>query len=568
MSTFDIATALVFSLLVFALGLSFSRSGGNAKSFFAAGGAVPWWINGLSLFMSFFSVGTFVVWGSIAYNSGMVAVTIQSTMCLAGFVIGFYIAPKWNETRALTAAEFISDRLGPGTQKFYTIIFLVIALFGSGAVLYPVGKIVEVTTGIPLSTSIIALGVLIVIYTAVGGLWAVLVTDVLQFVVLSAAVLIVVPLAFDQVGGVSGFVSKVPEGFFDLQNAEYTGWFLAAFGIYHMALIGGNWAYVQRYTSVANPQDAKKVGWLFGALYLIAPLVWMLPPMIYRVMEPGLSASESEGAYLMVSQAVVPDGLMGLILGAMVFATASSLNTTLNISAGVFTNDIYKSLRIGASEKETMLVARLSTIAFGVPAVCVALMVTTMGGIVSVVLSMAALVGAALFLPPMWSLFSKAQTGTSVMIATVSALSINFAFKFLIPLVNDFSLSRSQEMVLGIVVPVLVLAAFDLKFKLQNKSNPQYDQYLEIWKKKHSGQSALEHEGSEEANAYSRKIIGFGMFCIGLLIAVLGMLADKAQLLIQVTGWVIVLVSLVVIPRPWFAGKKRTDENDSPAASL
>ena len=58
------------------------------------------------------------------------------------------------------------------------------------------------------------------------------------------------------------------------------------------------------------------------------------------------------------------------------------------------------------------------------------------------------------------------------------------------------------------------------------------------------------------------------MFCIGLLIAVLGMLADKAQLLIQVTGWVIVLVSLAVIPRPWFAGKKRTDENDSAASSL
>jgi SSS family transporter len=543
-------------LLVFVLGLSFSRSSGNVKSFFAAGGAVPWWINGLSLFMSFFSVGTFVVWGSIAYNSGLVAVTIQSTMCLAGFVIGCYIAPKWNETRALTAAEFISDRLGAGTQKFYTIIFLVCALFGTGAFLYPVGKMVEVTTGIPLTTGIIAFGVLIVIYTAVGGLWAVLVTDVLQFVVLSAAVLIVVPLAFNQVGGVSGFVSKVPEGFFDLQNAEYTGWFLAAFGIYHMALIGGNWAYVQRYTSVANPQDAKKVGWLFGALYLVAPLVWMLPPMIYRVMEPGLSASESEGAYLMVSQAVVPDGLMGLILGAMVFATASSVNTTLNISAGVFTNDIYKSLRGGASDKETMLVARLSTFAFGVLAVCVALMVTTMGGIVSVVLSMAALTGAAIFLPPIWSLFSKAQTGKTVMIATVSTLSINFAFKFFIPLLNGFSLSRSQEMVLGIIVPVLILAAFDLRFKLQNKSNHQYDQYLKIWKKKHSDQSVLEDKGSEEANAYGRKMIGLGVFCIGLLISVLGMLAGEAQLLIQVTGWVIVLGSLAVIPRSWFADKK------------
>jgi Na+/proline symporter len=59
------------------------------KSYFAAGGALPWRMSGLSLFMSFFSAGTFVVWGSIAYNSGSVAVTIQSTMAIAGFIIGF-----------------------------------------------------------------------------------------------------------------------------------------------------------------------------------------------------------------------------------------------------------------------------------------------------------------------------------------------------------------------------------------------------------------------------------------------------------------------------------------------
>ncbi len=75
------------------------------KSFFAAGGAVPWWINGLSLFMGFVSAGTFVVWGSIAYTSGWVAITIQWTMCLAGFLVGFLIAPKWHKTKSLTAAE-------------------------------------------------------------------------------------------------------------------------------------------------------------------------------------------------------------------------------------------------------------------------------------------------------------------------------------------------------------------------------------------------------------------------------------------------------------------------------
>lgn len=551
MSNFDLTIAIAFSLLVFFLGLSFSRSGTSVKSFFAAGGEVPWWISGLSLFMSFFSVGTFVVWGSIAYNSGLVAVTIQSTMSLAGFVVGFFIAPKWNRTRAVTAAEFISDRLGPNTQKSYTVIFLAISLVGTGAFLYPAGKIVEVTAGVPLATSILTLGILIIIYTAVGGLWAVLVTDVLQFVVLSAAVLIVVPLAFDQIGGVSAFLSNAPAGFLALQNDEYTWWFIGAFCFYHTALIGGNWAYVQRYTSVANPMAAKKVGWMFGSLYVVAPTIWMLPPMIYRVMEPGLDASGSEGAYLMVSQAVVPDGLMGLIMASMVFATASSVNTTLNISAAVFTNDIYGFFKKERSVSETMLVARVSTLVFGVVAIVVALMVQTMGGIVEVVLSMAALTGAALFLPPIWALFSKAQTGSSTLVATILSLSVNLAFKFLIPSIYGFELSRAQEMMVGVAVPIGILAAVEIAFRLKGVPNAQYEKYIVNQSAKHAAASVVERAGSESANLFGRRIIGIGVLAIGIVICVLGILAEDGRLLVALTGAIVAMLAFYVLPRPW-----------------
>src|SRR5680860_647978 len=136
MHNLDIAVIVVFTLLVFMCGLSFSKSGKNMKSFFAAGGALPWWMSGLSLFMSFFSAGTFVVWGSIAYNSGWVAISIQWTMCIAGLIIGLFIAPKWQKTKSLTVAEFITDRLGYNTQKIYTYLFLLISVFTTGAFLY------------------------------------------------------------------------------------------------------------------------------------------------------------------------------------------------------------------------------------------------------------------------------------------------------------------------------------------------------------------------------------------------------------------------------------------------
>jgi Na+/proline symporter len=140
MHLLDYITIGVFMAGILLAGLSFSNSGKNMKSFFAAGGQVPWWISGLSLFMGFFSAGTFVVWGSIAYSYGWVAVTIQTAMCIAGFGVGIFIAPKWHDTGAMTVAEYVNKKLGHNVQKMYTYLFLLISVFTTGSFLYPVAK--------------------------------------------------------------------------------------------------------------------------------------------------------------------------------------------------------------------------------------------------------------------------------------------------------------------------------------------------------------------------------------------------------------------------------------------
>ncbi|MEN9882925.1 MAG: hypothetical protein RLZZ420_142, partial [Bacteroidota bacterium] len=198
----DFVVLVVFALLVFGIGLAFTKIGSsNSQAFFEAGGATPWWINGLSLFISYFSAGTFVVWGSIAYKSGIVANTIQLTMAISGLLVAVFIARKWKQTGVKTAAEFIGKRFNFKTQQFYTYMVLLLSLFTTASVLYPVGKMVQVATPYSLNTCIIIIGCIIVLYTAAGGLWAVLVTDVVQFVILTASVLIVIPMAFDQIGG-------------------------------------------------------------------------------------------------------------------------------------------------------------------------------------------------------------------------------------------------------------------------------------------------------------------------------------------------------------------------------
>ncbi|MDR1810285.1 MAG: Na+:solute symporter [Prevotella sp.] len=528
MSLLDYIAIIIFTAGVLVAGLSFSKAGKSMKSFFAAGGNVPWWIVGLSLFMGFFSAGTFVVWGSIAYTHGLVAVTIQGCMCIAGFLVAVFIASRWKRTRVFTAAEYITNRLGNGVQKAYTYLFLLISLFTMGSFLYPVAKIVEVSTGLPLQTAILLLGGVSILYVTVGGLWAVVVTDVLQFVILMAAVLIVVPLSFEKIGGMDNFLQHAPEDFFRVFNGEYTLFFIAAFCIYNFVFLGGQWSYVQRYTSVRTEKDARKVGMLFASLYLICPVLWMLPPMIYRIYNGDLTGLADEGAYLLMCKAVLPKGILGLMIGGMVFATASSLNGSLNISAGVFTNDIFKRLFPHSTDKSLMKAARFSTIGFGLLAIVVALLIPLMGGIVNVVISIAALTGAPLYLPVVWTLFSRRQNKYTVLFTTLFSLTVNALFKFVTPLFG-LSLDRATEMMTGVLVPIAVLSLIELYFIIRKKEDPQAA-VCERMIQERIDRQQQEEENSPKAitddNRASLKVIGLGVCLSGALILLLGALSE------------------------------------------
>ena len=535
MNNLDYLTIVLFSIGVIVAGSVFGKTGRNMKSFFAGGGNVPWWISGLSLFMGFFSAGTFVVWGSIAYSLGWVAVTIQLTMAVAGLAVGFLIAPRWNKTGSLTAAEYITNRFGVGIQKAYTYLFLFISVFTTGAFLYPIAKIIEVTTDISLDTSILVLGAFSILYVTIGGLRAVVVTDVLQFLILLAAVVIVIPLSFQKIGGVEELVRQVPEGFFQVVSGDYTWVFILAFMLYNLFFLGGNWAYVQRYTSVSTPRDAKKVGWLFGVLYIVSPVLWMLPPMIYRVFNPGLVGLENENAYLLMCKEAMPSGLLGLMLGGMIFATASSLNATLNISAGVFTNDIFKRLRPNTPEQTLMKVARYSTIGFGVLAIVIALLIPLMGGIVNVVISVAALTGVPLYLPLIWSLFSKKLNGRSMLYVTLLSLAVNAFFKFITPYTIGFSLDREGEMLVGVLVPALLLIGYEVLARLNHFPEQPFPAYEPV---------APTSDGKEE-NKFSVRVIGFGAMIAGGFISVLGVLADENQSVPLTVGLVLLVIGVV-----------------------
>ncbi|RDB07268.1 sodium:solute symporter family protein [Runella aurantiaca] len=555
-STIDTAVIFIFSAFVLAIGMMFARTGRNLKSFFAGGEAVPWFIGGLSLFMSFFSAGTFVAWGSIAYKHGWVAVTIQWTMCLGAIVTGLFLAPRWRATGNLTAAEFIRERLGERVQKTYIGIFTLVSVFIKGSVLYPVAKLVSISLGFPLVESTIVLGLFMIAYTAVGGLWAVMVTDILQFVILTAAVFILLPLSLDKVGGFDKFTQSVPDDFFNLLHGEYTLGFVMAFVLYHIAYIGGNWTFVQRYTSVDSTKSARKVAFLFAALYLVSPMIWMLPPMIYRALNPGLVGLDTENAYLLICKAVLPPGLLGLMLTGMYFSTSASANTTLNVVSAVFTNDIYKGfINPQASDKQLIKIARLSSWGFGLGMIVIALLVPAAGGIVEVVLSISAISGGPLLAPPLWALFSKRINGKTTFLITVIGLTVNLFFKVLSPWLLDFKLSRALETIIGIGLPLVLLLAYELYARSKGLISEEYEQYLAT---KATRKAAKLAETEEEAieikrqNRFGMRVIAGALVFVAVMLLGLSAFATSGGMVTAGIAVVILLGAII----PWYAAQK------------
>ena len=376
MSRIDVAVLILYLVGLVVLGGMFSRIR-STKDMFNAGGRSPWWLSGLSAFMTAFSAGTFVVWGGIAYSQGAVAISILVSIGLSSVLVGRFLAGRWKEFGYDSAAAFLTDRFGRSIVQFYTLIQGVVGIFTMGGAIYALSVITCALIPLPsghaladpatgnLSVDIasLILCVLVVFITSSGGLWAVLVTDAMQFIILFVSVLAVVPLMIANLGGIDRFIASTPEGFFRPVSQDYSILFLVGWVIIYIFKFGGEWGFIQRFSCVPTPRDAQKSSYLFGFLYFVSPVIWMLPPMLYRTVD---ASADPEQAYILACRMVLPSGMLGLMVAAMCSATASMVTTYLNVFAGAFTTEFYHGIwRRNASERELVVAGRVFTVLLG-----------------------------------------------------------------------------------------------------------------------------------------------------------------------------------------------------------
>ena len=492
MGQLDALTLVLYVAGLFIISTLASKRNTNQKEMFSANRSSPWWASGLSGFMTVFSANTFVVWGGIAYQLGMVAVAINLTYGVAAMLIGYFIAGHWNKMGVDTPAEYVTLRFGKAGLHFFTWTVLLKRILGVAGSLYALAILLTAVNAdgsaiIPLSlnTAIILFGIIVILYTMQGGLWAVLMTDVLQFIVLTVVVFVASILMIADLGSFASFKDNTPDGFLNLTNGDYTWFFLLGWTTINFFTFGAEWAFVQRHIAVKSPKDARKSTYLFGVMYLVTPLFWMLPPLLYRAQVQG---ANKEAAYILATQSVLPAGLLGLMVAALFSATASMVSSQLNVFAGVLTNDFYRPiLNPKANDKKLVAVGRCFTAIIGILLIVMAILIPAMGGAEKVIITINSLLVVPLFAPTLWGVFSKKIGIKQMLIVALTSFGVGVLLRFGLPAVTEkgdplwgltnyvLNNKKMVELFVGVLLPVCMLFLFEVMLRSTDKGAKRLD---------------------------------------------------------------------------------------------
>ena len=358
----DYAVVASFFAVMISVGVFFGRQQKSVSQFFGGGKQVPWWLSGISFYMCSFSALAFVMYSALAYKYGWLPVTI-SWLSVPAVLLGCTLfAARWRRAAETSPLEYIERRYGNGMRQGLMWLGLPVRILDDSFKLLAIGTVVGAGMGFPLKSAIIVSGLIILSYTFMGGLWAALVADFIQFFVLLLPILILPFLCFAKVGGIDAFIEKAPPGFFAWTADKYTWTYMLLFFLILFSNLATSWSMVQRYYSTRSEKDARKVGYFVSVLLLIGPPVFYLPAMAARLFLPELSNGQMNEVYALVCKSVLPAGCVGLVIAAMFSATMSTLAGDYNAAASVLTNDFYKRmLAPDSSPKQQMRVARLTT---------------------------------------------------------------------------------------------------------------------------------------------------------------------------------------------------------------
>jgi solute:Na+ symporter, SSS family len=458
----DYALLIGYFLLMLGIGFYFYRFMRGMKMYFSGGNKIPWWLSGISFYMTSFSAFFFVAYSGLAYEYGWLGVTLIWVTVPATIFSVTLFARRWRRARIDSPLTYLQTRYSEPLRQLFVWEGVPLRILDDSLKMVATGTFLQMGMGLDPVTSILASGAIILGYTFMGGLWAVTVTDFVQFVVLFAAILIVFPLALDRVGGFAAFVDRAPAGFFDMTRPEKGyGWIYVVLTVllYCVAYSSTNWSLIQKYYCVPTEKDTQKAGWLVVVLNLVGFPIMLFPAMAApQFLEP---IANNKEVYPTICAALLPVGMLGLVIAAMFAATMSTLSSDFNVCASVLTNDVYRRfIRPHASEKETVFVGRVMTLLVGLLSLGVALLVVelTGEGLFKFMLKLFGIAAAPIGIPMLLGLISRRVTNRGALAGFGAGISVGLLLFFIVPEeTNWLDVCWEQESVLFFGTAVVTL---------------------------------------------------------------------------------------------------------------
>jgi SSS family solute:Na+ symporter len=404
---FDLAIIAIYLLAMLLVGVYFSKKNKSSEQFTKASGTIPGWAIGLSIYATFLSSNTFLGVPGKSFGSNWNAFVFSLSMPLAAWMAAKYFVPFYRSTGEVSAYTNLEKRFGPWARSYAVVCFLLTQIARMGSIFFGISLTLQALTGYSMETIMLVTGVCIIIYTVMGGIEAVIWTEVVQGVLKTiGAVLIIYLIIKNMPGGINKIVEigladrKFGLGSVALDFTTSTFWVVLLYGFFiNLNNFGVDQNYVQRYHTASSQKEASKSVWLCVWIYIPSSLLFFIigsclyayydiyPELIQPIKLQ--AATELLGSNASVSQikalastlqpneygdkvmphfmvTMIPTGLIGLIVSAILSAAMSTISSGMNASATVFSEDIYKRyINPNISEKQNIKLLYLTTVVFG-----------------------------------------------------------------------------------------------------------------------------------------------------------------------------------------------------------
>ncbi len=384
MKTGDIIVFLFFIIGVTLFGASFYRKNQSADAFSVGERSVPQWVVALSIFATYVSSISFLALPGYAYQSDWNVFVFSLSIPFAIIIAIKFFIPLYRKINSPSAYTYLEMRFGPWARIYVSMCYLLTQLMRIGTILYLLALSVNAVFNWNMALVIVLTGVLVMIYSVLGGFKAVVWTDAIQAIIMisgaiiSAIYLVIqIPEGPVQLIKTAGECHKFSLGSYSLNLSESTFWVVLIYGIFiNLQNFGIDQNYVQRFIASKTDRQAKYSAFLGSFLYIPVSMIFLFIGtalyVFYSLPENNLppdlanpEAGDRIFPYFIVTE--LPVGISGLLIASVFSAGMSTISTSFNSSATVFLTDYYqKFIKRKITEKESLKVLYLSTLIIGI----------------------------------------------------------------------------------------------------------------------------------------------------------------------------------------------------------